>query len=59
MVPFQKTQKILRENTRFTRNSKSKREFFTKHPQVNIFLIEAFSGIDLRVSSLLISSLFD
>ena len=59
MVPFQKTQKILRENTRFTRNSKSKREFFTKLPQVNIFLIEAFSGIDLRVSSLLISSLFD
>ena len=59
MVPFQKTQKILRENTRFTRNSISKREFFTKHPQVNIFLIEAFSGIDLRVSSLLISSLFD
>ena len=37
MVPFQNTQKILRENTRFTRNSESKMEFFTKHPQVNIF----------------------
>ena len=59
MVPFQKTQKILRENTRFTRNSESKKEFFTKHPQVNIFLIKAFSGFDLRVSSLLITSLFD
>ena len=58
MVPFQKTQKILRENSRFTRNSKSKREFFTKHLQVNIFLIEAFSGFDLWVSSLLITSLF-
>ena len=59
MVPFQKTQKILRENTRFTRNSESKKEFFTKHPQINIFLIEAFSGFDLRVLSLLITSLFD
>ena len=58
MVPLQKTQKILRENSRFTRNSKSKREFFTKHLQVNIFLIEAFSGFDLWVSSLLITSLF-
>ena len=55
MVPFQDTQKILRENTRFTRNSESKREFFTKHPQVNIFLIEAFSGLDLQVSTLLIT----
>ena len=59
MVTFQKTQKILRKNTRFTRNSESKREFFTKHPQVNIFLIKAFSSFDLRVSSLLITSLFD
>ena len=47
MIPFRKTQKILRENTRFTRNSESKREFFTKHPQVNIFLIEAFFDLDL------------
>jgi len=37
MVPFQNTEKILRENTRFTRNSESKKEFFTKHFQVNIF----------------------
>ena len=35
MVTFQGTEKILRENLRFTRNSKSKREFFTKYPQVN------------------------
>ena len=47
---FQNTQKILRENTRFTRNRESKREFFTKHPQVNIFLIEAFFGLDFQVS---------
>ena len=58
MVPFQNTQKILRENTRFTKNSESKREFFTKHPQVNIFLIKAFSSLDLRVSSLLITFVF-
>ena len=32
MAPFQNTQKILRENLRFTKNSESKREFFTKHP---------------------------
>ena len=37
MVPFQNTEKILRENKRFTRNSESKKEFFTKHFQVNIF----------------------
>ena len=36
MVPFQNIQKILRENTIFTRNSELKIEFFTKHPQVNI-----------------------
>ena len=47
MVPFQNTQKILGENTRFTRNSESKREFFTKHAQVNYFLIEAFFNLDL------------
>ena len=39
IVAFQNTQKILRENIGFTRNSESKREVFTKHPQVNIFLI--------------------
>ena len=49
MVYFQNIQKILRENLRFTRNSESKREFFTKHPQVNFLLIEAFSSFDLRV----------
>ena len=32
MTPFQNIQKILRENLRFTRNSESKREFFTKYP---------------------------
>ena len=37
MVYFKHTQKILRENIRFTRNSESKKEFFIKHPQVNIF----------------------
>ena len=55
MIHFQNTQKILQENTRFTRNSESKREFFTKHPQVNSFLIEAFSSLDLPVSRLLIT----
>ena len=45
MVPFQNTLKILRENLTFTRNCESKREFFTKHPQVNIFLISVFSWI--------------
>ena len=59
MVPFQHTQKILKENTRFIRNSESKREFFTKHPQVNIFLIKAFFDLDLGVLRLLITSLFD
>ena len=49
MVHFQNTQKILRENIKFTRISKSKREFFTKHPQVNFLLIETFSGLDLQV----------
>ena len=50
MVPFQNTQKILRENTRFTKNNELKREFSKKHPQINIFLIETFFGLDLRVS---------
>ena len=47
------------ENIRFTRNSESKREFFTKHSQVNIFLIEAFCGTDLGALRLPITSLFD
>ena len=50
MVLFQNTQKIRRENTRFTKNNELKKEFFKKHPQINIFLIETFFGLDLRVS---------
>ena len=46
MTPFQNTQKILRENLRFTRNSESNGEFFTKHPQVKIILIGTFFGLD-------------
>ena len=45
MVYFESTQKILRENTRFIRNSESKREFFTKHSQVNIFLLSPFLAL--------------
>ena len=37
MVHFQNTQKVLRESIRFTRNSESKREFFTKHPNSIFF----------------------
>ena len=59
IVAFQNTQKMLRENPRFTRNSESKREFFTKHPQDKKFLIKAFFGLNLRVSSLLITFIFD
>ena len=59
MVHFQNTQKILRENIRFARNNESKREFFTKHPQVNFLLIGNFSGLDLRVLRLLITFVFD
>ena len=47
MVSFQNTQKILKENLRFTRNSESKKKFFTKHPQVNFLLIGTFSGLNL------------
>ena len=46
MILFQNIQKILRENLRFIRNSESKREFFTKYPQVNFILIGNFSGLD-------------
>lgn len=59
MAAFQNTQKFLKENTRFTRNSESKTKFFTKHLQVNIFLIEAFTSLDLGVVRLLITFVFD
>ena len=49
MIYFENTEKILRENLRFTRNSGSKRKLFTKHAQVNFILIETFSGLDPRV----------
>ena len=49
MIPFQNIQKILRKNLRFTRNSESKREFFTKHPQVNFILIMTFFSLDPQV----------
>ena len=42
MVYFQNTQKSYGKTLRFIRNNKSKREFFTKHPQVNFLLIGAF-----------------
>ena len=45
MVPFQNIEKILKENKRFTRNNESKREFFTKHPQVNIFRLGPFLAL--------------
>ena len=59
MAAFQNTQKFLKENTRFIRNNESKTKFFTKHLQVNIFLIEAFSSLDLGVLKLLITFVFD
>ena len=59
MVPFWKTQKILKENTRFTKNSESKREIFHKTSSSQYFSNWGLSGLDLRVSSLLITSLFD
>ena len=37
------------ENIRFKRNSESKREFSTKHPQVNIFWLRHFSSFYLWV----------
>ena len=37
MVYFKKTEKFLRENTRFTRNSESKREFFSQNILKSIF----------------------
>ena len=49
MICFENTEKILRENLKFTRNSGSKRKLFTKHAQVNFILIETFSGLDPRV----------
>ena len=47
MVYFQKTQKSHGKTLRFTRNSESKREFFTKNPQAIFLLIRASSGLDL------------
>ena len=54
MVYFKNTQKkkkknFLKEDLRFTRNSESKRKFFTKYSQVNFLLIETFSSLDLWV----------
>ena len=49
MTNFQNTQKILRENLRFARNSELKRQFFTKHSKVNFNLIGNFFGLDPRV----------
>ena len=49
MVYFKDIQKILKENLRFTRNCESKKEFFTKHSQVNFILIRTFSGLDLQI----------
>ena len=57
MVPFQNTQKILRENLRFTRNIELKKESFTKHPEVNFYLIGAFFGPDPLSLRLLITFL--
>ena len=59
MVPFQNTKKILRENLRFARNNELKREFFTKHSQVNFHLIGTFSGLDLSSLRLLITFVLD
>ena len=58
MAPFQNTQNIQRENLRFTRNSESKREFFTKHSQVNFVLIGTFYGLDLSSLRFLITFVF-
>ena len=46
---FKTTQNSRGKHARFARNSESKREFFTKHFQVNIFLIGTFSSLDLIV----------
>ena len=49
LAHFQNTQKMLSEDPRFTRNSESKREFFTKHPQVNFILIGTFFDLDPQI----------
>ena len=49
MVYFKNTQKIIKENRRFTRNSELKRKFFTIYSQVYFLLIETFSSLDLWV----------
>ena len=42
MVYLRNTQKIQRENIRFTRNNKSKRKFFIKYSQVNVCWLDIF-----------------
>ena len=49
MVYFQNTKKILRENLRFTRNSEPKREFFTKHPQLNFIWLGPFLALIFEI----------
>jgi len=49
MVHFQNKQKILKENLRFTKNSEIKREFFTKHLQVNFILLGPFLVLIFQV----------
>ena len=46
MVPFQEIESGGKHTT-VTRNSELKREFFTKHPQVNFLLIKTLSSLDL------------
>ena len=48
IVVFKTHKKILRENTRFTRNNELNKEFFTKNPQVNIFLLGSFLALILK-----------
>ena len=48
MIYFKNTQKMLKENKKFTRNSESKRErFFHKTSSSQYFFIGAFSGLDV------------
>ena len=52
MIYFQNSQKSHRKTLRFTRNSKIKREFFTKHHQVTVWIqiISASTFFELRFS---------
>ena len=45
IVAFQNTQKILRENTRFTRNSESKRDFSQNVLKSMYFLLRPFLAL--------------